>query len=184
MTTSPRTKLRKMKHTRAKSIWGVVLGAASVLLLLAPEAAKAQWKWRDANGVMQYTDRPPPSSTPDSQILSRPAASRAAPSTPPSAAPLAQEPKTTPTGKPEDRELEAKRRQLEEKKAAERKAEEAQQAKARSENCERARAYQRSLQSGQRITRTNERGEREVLDDGGRDEEMQRTSEAIDSNCR
>jgi len=166
------------------SMWGGALVAASIMLMTVPEDAAAQWKWRDAHGVMQYTDRPPPSSTPETQILSRPAATTSAKSAPPPAASVAQEAKANLSSKPEDQELEAKRRQAEEKKAAERKAAQEQQAKVRGENCERARAYQRSLQSGQRIARTNERGEREILDDNGRNEEMRRANEAIEGNCR
>lgn len=180
------TKLHGMKNTRAMTLWGAALGTATAFLLLAlPDAALAQWKWRDANGVTQYTDRPPPPGTPDNQILSRPAASRAPKivSTSPSAA-SAPDAKASAPARAGDPELEAKRKKAEEQKAAERKAEEEKQAKVRGENCERARGYERSLQSGQRIARTNEKGEREVLDDNSRSEEMQRTREAIDSNCR
>ncbi len=177
-------------------MWGVVLGTAATMLLALPDAAWAQWKWRDANGVTQYTDRPPPAGTPDSHILTRPAAARTPKVVPASAPTPASAPETKPgaQAKAGDPELEAKRkkaeeqkaadRKAEEQKAAERKAEEEKQAKVRSENCERARGYERSLQSGQRIVRTNEKGEREVLDDNARAEESQRTREAIDSNCR
>lgn len=184
--TVARTKLHGMKNTRATSMWGIVFGTAVAALLALPDAALAQWKWRDANGVTQYTDRPPPPGTPDNQILQRPAAARAPKivSASPSAAASAPEAKASAPTKSADPELEAKRKKAEEQKAAERKAEEEKQAKARSENCERARSYERTLQSGQRIVRTNEKGEREVLDDSGRSEEMQRAREAIDSNCR
>ena len=167
-------------------MWGVALGTAATLLVTLPGAALAQWKWRDSNGVTQYTDRPPPAGTPDSQILQRPAAARAPRVVSASAPSTASAPEAKPpaSGKAGDPELEAKRKKAEEQKAAERKAEEDKQAKVRSENCDRARGYERSLQSGQRIVRTNEKGEREVLDDTGRAEEMQRTREAIDSNCR
>lgn len=167
-------------------MWGVVLGTATALLLALPDAAMAQWKWRDANGVMQYTDRPPPPGTPDGQILTRPAAARA-PKIVSASAPTAAsapEAKASAQTKAGDAELEAKRKKAEEQKAAERKAEEEKQAKVRSDNCDRARGYERSLQSGQRIVRTNDKGEREVLDDSGRSDEMQRTREAIESNCR
>lgn len=168
------------------SMWGVALGTATALLAALPDAAMAQWKWRDANGVTQYTDRPPPPGTPDSHILQRPAAARApkivGAATP--SAPSAPDAKPSSQAKAGDPELEAKRKKAEDQKAAERKAEEEKQAKARSENCERAKGYERSLQTGQRVVRTNEKGEREVLDDTGRAEEMQRTREAIESNCR
>jgi len=54
----------------------------------------------------------------------------------------------------------------------------------RSENCKRARAHMSSLESGMRLARTNEKGEREILDDKGRADEMQRTRQIISSDCR
>jgi len=54
----------------------------------------------------------------------------------------------------------------------------------RRENCGRARAHLASLESGHRIARTNEKGEREILDDRGRADEMRRTREVIASDCR
>lgn len=167
-------------------MWGVICGTVAALALSLPQVSQAQWKWRDASGVTQYTDRPPPPGTPEGQILSRPAGARA-PKVVPAAAPLvASAPEAKPASQPKttDPELEAKRKKAEEQKASERKAEEERVARARAENCERARGYERSLQSGQRIARTNEKGEREILDDSGRAEEMQRTREAIEGNCR
>ncbi len=169
-------------------MWGVVLGTATALLLTLPHAAMAQWKWRDANGVTQYTDRPPPPGTPDGHILQRPAGARmpkvVSASAPTAESASASDVKDSQPTKSGDAELEAKRKKAEEQKAAERKAEEDKQAKVRSENCDRARVYERTLQSGQRIVRTNAKGEREVLDDAGRAQEMQRAREVIDSNCR
>jgi hypothetical protein len=57
-------------------------------------------------------------------------------------------------------------------------------AAARAENCSRARAHLAALADGQRMTRNNAQGEREVLDDKGRAEEMQRARAIIASDCR
>jgi hypothetical protein len=40
-----------------------------------------------------------------------------------------------------------------------------------------------SLRSGMRVARINDKGEREVLDDAQRNAQIQRTQEAINSNC-
>jgi hypothetical protein len=40
------------------------------------------------------------------------------------------------------------------------------------------------LESGQRIARVNAQGEREVLDDKGRAEEMQRARQVMASDCK
>ena len=41
-----------------------------------------------------------------------------------------------------------------------------------------------ALNEGMRMTRTNEKGEREVLDDKGRAEEMQRARSVMASDCK
>ena len=45
-----------------------------LLLLILPllALAQTQWKWRDAQGRVQYSDRPPPAGTADKDILARP----------------------------------------------------------------------------------------------------------------
>jgi hypothetical protein len=52
------------------------------------------------------------------------------------------------------------------------------------ENCRNARSQIAALESGQRIARINDKGEREVLDDKGRAEEMRRAREVANSDCR
>ena len=51
-----------------------LLGVLGGLMPSSPAAA--QWKWRDAQGRVQYSDRPPPTTVPDRDILTRPAAAR------------------------------------------------------------------------------------------------------------
>ena len=67
--------------------------------------------------------------------------------------------------------------------AEKKKAEDAKNAAVRAENCTRAKEQMRTLDSGTRITRTNEKGEREFLDDKARAQEVQRTREALASEC-
>lgn len=141
----------------------------------------AQWKWKDANGAVQYSDRPPPAGTPDSAILSRPHAARAmrpapAPAPTPEASATVAAPATDPA-------LEARKKKAEEEKLARKKADDDRIAAQKSENCERARSYMRSLQDGMRIARTGPNGEREILDDRARAEEAERTQGIIANNC-
>ncbi|MBI5927597.1 MAG: DUF4124 domain-containing protein [Aquabacterium sp.] len=148
--------------------------------------AGMQWKWRDASGAIQYSDRPPPSGTPDKDILARPAASaRAAARAAEAAASQASAAAAAApaASKAIDQELEAKRKKAEEEKAAKQKADEEKVAKQKADNCQRARSYQRTLADGLRVVRTNAKGEREFLDDKGRADEMQRTQESISANC-
>lgn len=149
--------------------------------------ADAQWKWRDKDGRITISDRPPPREVPDSDILTRPAATtaqRAQAATPaPAAAPTTPAPAAAPMTALE-REVQARRRAAEEEKAAKAKAEEERNAARRAENCRQARNHMAALDSGQRIARTNDKGEREVLDDAARAQEVQRTREVIASDCR
>lgn len=170
-----------MKNARASS--PIVAGLLWAGLVIASTTALAgpQWKWRDASGAIQYSDRPPPAGTPDSAILSRPSGTRMATPKPPEAASAAA---SAPPTKVTDPELEARRKKAEDEEKARIKAEEDKAAKARAENCQRAKGYQRTLQDGIRIVRTNPKGEREVLDDQGRAEEMRRTQEMIQSSCK
>ncbi len=155
-------------------------------LAASPAQAGMQWKWRDATGATQYSDRPPPPSTPDSAILARPTPSSARqvrvvePASGASAAAAGNAPAATKTADPE---LETRRKKSEEERVTRQKAEDDKQAKVRADNCERARGYERSLKDGMRIARTNDKGEREILDDKARNEELQRTQETIQSNC-
>lgn len=177
--------LRCMTSVQARRLVAAAFSSVVVLMGLASTAeAQTQWKWRDANGAIQYSDRPPPPGTPEQFILARPSGSRAANRPAPAAAPA-----SAPSAELKQvDELDARKRKAEaEEKAkqqAQQKAEEERAAKARAENCERARAYQRSLNDGIRIARTNPNGEREILDDKARAAEAQRTQEIIQSSCR
>lgn len=176
-----------MKSTRPTSALLTSLILASLALVATPAKAVTQWKWKDATGATQYSDRPPPAGTPEANILQRPNASRAVQLAKPSsevdaAASAAAKPPTT--AKAPESELDVKRRKAEEEKEAQRKVEEEKAAKARADNCTQARNYQRTLNDGIRIARTNSKGEREILDDKGRADEQRRTQEAITSNCK
>jgi hypothetical protein len=54
----------------------------------------------------------------------------------------------------------------------------------RADNCIRASAQLALFNDGQRIARTNAQGEREVLDDKTRADEVQRARAVIASDCR
>ena len=160
-------------------------GLVALCAAFASPPAAAQWKWRDANGV-QYSDRPPPPSVAEKDIISRPPGARrpveAAVVAAPSAS-AASGPGAGGTAKAADPKLEAKKREAEEKKAAEKKAEDEKLAKERTENCTRARGYLRTLEDGMRIARVNDKGEREVLDDAQRAQEVARAKDVIATDC-
>lgn len=164
----------------------LVLGLILTFAVAVP--AVAQWKWKDKDGRMQYSDVPPPSGVKDSDILQRPSAARRATTVAvpvaASAASAGERSATAPTVAKVDPELEARRKKTEELELAKKKEEEQKIAAARKDNCSQARSYMKTLDEGIRISRTNANGEREVLDDAGRAAEVKRTQTAIDSNCK
>jgi hypothetical protein len=171
---------------------------APILLVLLTGAALAQgqgatmtWKWREAGGQIVVSDRPPPSNVAEKDILQTPQTPRRPAPAAPSAS--ASGPGAAGTGRPVatagvDPELEARRKRLADEQQAQnnaqQKAQEEKDSAVRAENCARARGHLAALSDGQRLTRTNAQGEREVLDDKQRAEEMQRARAIIASDCR
>jgi len=171
---------------RSPPMWLAALLACAALLTALP--AQAQWKWRDKDGRVTISDRPPPREVPEKDILSKPSQpSRSA--TPTATAPAAGTAIAAPAAASApptalEREVQARKRAAEEEKAAKARADEERNAARRAENCRQARNQLAALESGQRIARTNDKGEREVLDDQGRAQESQRARDVIASECR
>lgn len=154
-----------------------------VSLLFAASPALAQWKWKDSRGQVVVSDIPPPRDIPERDVLQKPdVAVRKPAAAPPAASATAV---AQVSAKPKvDAELESRRKKAEQEQADKQKAEEDKVAAQRADNCKRARAHMASLDSGIRLARTNDKGEREILDDKGRAEEMARTRQVIASECR
>ena len=83
-----------------------------------------------------------------------------------------------------DKAAEQKAKQAEAAEAAKRKEIEAKNAAVQAENCRRANEAKASLSSGMRIAKLNDKGERIVLDDKARAEEMKRADDIIASECK
>jgi hypothetical protein len=147
-------------------------------LLVAALPAQAQWKWKDKTGQITASDLPPPRDVPEKDILARPDQNTRRPP-PPAAAPAASVAGRTAV----DKDLEARKRAGDQEQQAKARVEEEKLSQQRAENCRRARSHVSALETGQRIARTNDKGEREVLDDKGRAEEMRRANDVIASDC-
>jgi hypothetical protein len=171
-----------------------------LLALAASPVAHAQYKWRDSNGRMVYSDLPPPASVAPSAVLWSPArpalagppGGSGAPATPQAAAPDSAS-AAAPSGLPAsegaasasmaDRELEFRKRRLD-RAAAQEKAEQAQVRETqRASNCESAQASLRQLESGMRISRVNRDGQPEVLDDAQREASKVQARQAVKQHC-
>ncbi len=142
--------------------------------------AQAQWAWKDDNGRVVYSDRPPPASVKQERIVRQPGGA------PVGSNESAGETKTDAANAPKtwaDREAEYKKRQAEraeaEKKANEEKAQQVQ----RRADCERARSYLATLESGTRIAQSDAKGEKSYLDDAQRAAEVARAHEIMSRTC-
>ncbi|HET9978366.1 MAG TPA: DUF4124 domain-containing protein [Burkholderiaceae bacterium] len=163
----------------AHALAALALAAAATGVCAQP--INTTWKWRDAAGVVHASDRPPPSSVPDSAIFERPHQANRGTAAP--APKAASAPAAAGSAPRVDLELEARRRRAVDDQLAQKKVQEEKDAAVRAENCSRARGHLVALQDGQRLVRTNAQGEREALDDKGRAEEMQRARSIIASDC-
>lgn len=153
------------------------------LLALATTTASAQsiWKWRDKDGHVMVSDRPPGPEIPDKDVLQRPNAAHVLASSGDAAPPAVA------ASAGIDKDLEARKNKLAQSQAA------AKEAKAnadkerlsaeKAQNCQRARNQLQMLQSGMRVARANDKGEREFLDDKARAEEIARTQQQVTANC-
>lgn len=185
MRCTPNTETPRGTETAPRALPMLALLALLAAAVLAAPA-HAQWKWRDQTGQVNVSDRPPPRSVPDKDILARPAATEQRRAPPPPAASAASGPALAPSAPSTalERELQARKRAAEQEQAAKAKANEERNAAQRAENCRNARSQVNTLDSGQRIARMNDKGEREVLDDSARAEELRRAREAVAANCK
>ncbi|MEK7360654.1 MAG: DUF4124 domain-containing protein [Pseudomonadota bacterium] len=140
--------------------------AIALALCVALPASAQMYKWVDANGKVQYSDKPPPSNIKTEKL-------RAPPPAPAASAAAAAEakggaskdaakagPKTA-----AEQEQAFRKRQLDASKAQGEEAQKQADARDREENCKRAKAALANLQLGGRQARIDEKGERAFLDD-------------------
>jgi hypothetical protein len=164
-----------------------------VTFALFSVAASAQWQWIDKDGRKVFSDRAPPAEILDKNIVKRPQGRTASTTQPEAASEPVDAPSTSSTAAPPvaaakgtgiDKELEAKKKQAADAELAKKKTEEDRILKVRIENCARAKQAKSSFDSGIRISRTNESGEKIVLDDAARAEEVKRIQSVINADCR
>jgi hypothetical protein len=186
-------------HLTARLATAAAAAMTWVALAAVPATAQStQWKWRDASGQITVSDLPPPRGIPDKDVLERPAPPSVrrppppAATAPPGVAAAAAPASAASAGAASagsgrtalEAEVDARRRAAERDAAARTKAEEKRLAEQRAENCARARSQIAALESGQRIARFNEKGEREVLEDDARAQELRRAREVAAADCR
>jgi hypothetical protein len=171
-----------------KLVWRTTLVALAVTV---SGAALAQWAWKDDNGRIVYSDRPPPATVKADRIVRQPSSAQAV--MPAQSAPASEAAATPADSRPAaassapknvaEQEMEFQKRQ-QQRADAERKAQEEQaRAAAKAAECERAKGYLRALEEGGRVARTDAAGNREFLDDAQRAAEVDRTRKIMQSAC-
>jgi type IV secretory pathway VirB10-like protein len=165
------------------------LAVGAALLLLAG-LSQAQYMWIDEKGLKQFSDRPPPPSTPQNKILKSPASNRLVvdfePVPPPASTVVATPmPASAPkaTNSLAEREADYKKRVTEKAEANAKTEQEEKNKAALAENCAAARRAKNTLDSGARIGVVDSNGQQGVMDEQARAKENQRVSKML-ADCK
>jgi hypothetical protein len=149
-----------------------------LLTLALPMSANAEiYKWKDANGVIRYSDVPPPSNIPHESLGSKNVV--VPPAAPSSAEPSAQ--KKSPAA---GREGDAVKRQEDAEAAKNKERAKEAELKLKQQNCATAKASLQNYQQGGRIYKINEKGEREYLDDAALAQNLAQAKKDVDEYCQ
>jgi hypothetical protein len=166
-----------------KSYRTALLRCCATALFVAAGAAHAQYAWIDEKGVHQFSDHPPPPSTPASKILKAPGKPTMAELLKPEPAPAPEtQPKAETKPTLADREADFRKRSQEAAKQQQKAEAETQQKKAQAQACDNARRYKQMLESGVRIADADANGERAFISDDERQKRMA-TANATLASC-
>ncbi len=163
--------------------------AIALALCVALPASAQMYKWVDANGKVQYSDKPPPSNIKTEKLRAPPPAPGAPATGATAGAAKAGTQKDKDAAKagpktPAEQEQAFRKRQLEASKAQE--ADEKKQAQARdkAEHCRRANAAVAALQLGGRQQRIDSKGERVFLDEQQIGQELAKAQQEAAAACK
>ena len=141
--------------------------ALTVTAFLAASAVNAQiYQWKDENGKTTISDKPPIGNVRQQRKIE-------------------SEPPVSPPQKTiADRDLDFRKRLKESQENSEKAAKEQTASAEKKENCDNARRQLQVLESGERITLRDDKGERYFIDDTKREQEIAKTRQAVQSNCK
>lgn len=169
-----------MRNGKSSGMIRKMLACTLGLMAMALSSnALALWKWIDANGQTQYSDRPPPASVPQDRILERPSGYA-----PPAALPARVTPPEQPQVDPQTQELERLRQQQESEAARQRAAVEQENARRKAEACEQAKHALEVYNSGVRIRDIDENGEYIYLNDAQIQSRRQDAQGKVNEYCK
>lgn len=165
-----------------------LLAFATSLNFIISDTALAQYVWVNDKGMKQFSDVPPPKGTPKDRILKAPGVRNQISEDKNTNANNAdagkneieklQKPETL-ASKNEDYNKRKIAREESEKKAAQ----EQQANQEKQKNCGRAKAYQQSIESGMPILTRNQSGERVILDETQRNQELAEAKKIL-NDCK
>lgn len=144
--------------------------------LAALPAGAQLYKWTDANGRVQYSDKPPPSGQ-KATAMSR-ATMAPAPGAGDGASAGAAE-KTT-----AEREQDFRKRQAEQQEAQKKQDQVAEERRVNQANCDSAQKQFAAMQAGQRLVTFDAKGERQFLDDAQTQQAMQKAQQDVAKYCK
>ncbi len=149
--------------------------AFCVLSTVAAISAQAQtYQWKDSNGRTVISDTPPPGSARTKQVIGS-----SPPTTTQGDAEKAKDAPTTTA----DKDADFRKRQKEAKEKADKEAKEQALAAEKREACERSRRNLAALESNQPVATPDETGQRQVLDNSQREQEIERARKIMAETC-
>ncbi|MFW5431585.1 MAG: DUF4124 domain-containing protein [Methylophilaceae bacterium] len=167
-----------------------ILSLVCIVALAIPMLANAEiYKWKDKNGVVRYSDTPPPSNVKVDTLGNKQRAKRVKKAEPEAAneeaAPSSSEQRArdkfeeTVDPEVEAARTRARNTEIEKKNKQEKET----QAKLNADNCKAAKANHQSYVQGGRVYKTNENGDREYLGDDELEAGKVKTQAEIDQYC-
>lgn len=142
----------------------------STLIFTAPGQAQQLYKWTDANGRVQYSDRKPPDGKQAVEVRNTVSSVGS------------QQGNSGKSASDLEKDFQQRREQQTESQQKQQQA--AAQDKLRAESCDSARRNLAALESGVRIQRYNANGEISYLSDEARPQEIARSRALVEQNCK
>jgi len=135
-------------------------------------------KWVDSEGVVHYTDGPPPANVKSESVRTSTSTSSSVAAPAGASAPAPAAPKSI-----YEKAADLKKEQKAKDEAAQKAAQEKAQADAKLKNCEDARSQLQMLQNVPRVAVYNDKGEPTFLDDAARQQRISEAQDAISKSC-
>ena len=164
--------------TRSTLVFALFLGPT---VAFGPALAET-YQWKDSNGQTVVSDIPPPPTVKGRRLIggNQPSVVSEKPAEKPADdIKPADAPKTT-----AEKDFEFKKRQQDAKEKADKLAKEQQAEADKRVNCERARNIVTALEANQPVSSYDEQGQRKVMDNAQREQELDRARRAMAESCK